>query len=101
MAGIPPNWLGSIIQSQGAQQRAAADKAKQEASQTEGGGNSFSEKLQDVIEASDRDSQVYSDAEGQGSQGRPSETPDESESTPEENEDEQAGTGPSHLDVEA
>jgi hypothetical protein len=54
-----------------------------------------------VIEASDRDSQVYSDAEGQGSQGRPSETPDESESTPEENEDEQAGTGPSHLDVEA
>jgi hypothetical protein len=74
MAGIPPTWLGSIIQTQGAQTHAAERKAKEGAAETERAGPAaFAERLQDVIESSDRDSQVYSDAEGPGSQGRPSE----------------------------
>jgi hypothetical protein len=98
MAGIPPNWLGSIIQTAGAARRNAADKAKEGASQSEDA--NFTERLQDVIESSDRDSQVYSDAEGQGSQGRPSDDAEEPEAKDEdeaqtEDEDEQ-GQG---LDV--
>ena len=99
MAGIPPNWLGSIIQTQGAQQRAAANKAKEGASQSEGTGGEFADRLQDVIESSDRDSQVYSDAEGAGSQGRPFEGAEEEsqQDTPEIDSEPQGGG----LDVEA
>lgn len=68
MSTIPPNWLGSIIQSQGAEKRAAEKQASDSTSQSERSG--FSNRLQDIIESEDRDSQVYSDAEGQGSQGR-------------------------------
>ncbi|MBP7744994.1 MAG: hypothetical protein KA383_02605 [Phycisphaerae bacterium] len=75
MSTIPPNWLGSIIQTQGAQTRAVGDKQSASAAQAERTGDGFAEKLQDVIEETDRDSQVYSDAEGSGSQGRPSDTP--------------------------
>lgn len=80
MSTIPPTWLGSVIQTQGAKARAAGDKQRENVAETErGAAGSFADKLQDVIESSDRDSQVYSDAEGGGSQGRPFEgtVPDE------------------------
>jgi hypothetical protein len=71
MSAIPPAWLGSIIQTQGAQERAAGDKQAESAAESERAGGTFADKLQDVIENTDRDSQVYADAEGTGSQGRP------------------------------
>ena len=67
MTTIPPNWLGSIIQTQGAQERAGQAKSEEEAKGTQRG--EFSERLRDVIENSDRDVEVYSDAEGAGGQG--------------------------------
>jgi len=97
---IPPNWLGSIIQTQGGQARAAGDKQKAEGAQTESTKEStFADKLQNVIDETDRDSQVYSDAEGSGSQGRPSEeAPSEQEPQPDDQErDENAGG----LDLQA
>ena len=100
MSTIPPNWLGSIIQTQGAKARAAADKQKENVAETERGAEgSFADKLQDVIESSDRDSQVYSDAEGAGSQGRPFEgtAPDE-KPTAEDAESDSAAGG---LDLQA
>lgn len=99
MSGIPPNWLGSIIQTQGAQQRSAADKAKERASQAERAGEgSFADSLQDVIEATDRDSQVYADAEGQGHQGRPSDGEEAENAAPPRDEETPLTGG---LDVEA
>lgn len=98
MTTIPPNWLGSIIQSQGAQERAGQAKSAEEAKGTERG--AFSDKLRDVIENTDRDVEVYSDAEGTGSQGSPfSEAEEQVEAgeTPEE-EEEDTGAG---LDLEA
>ena len=97
MTTIPPNWLGSIIQSQGAQERAGQAKSAEEAKGTERG--AFSDKLRDVIENTDRDVEVYSDAEGTGSQGSPSSEAEEQVEeveTPEEQEDPGAG-----LDLEA
>lgn len=99
MAGIPPNWLGSIIQTQGAQQRAAANKAKEGAAQSESAGGEFADRLQDVIESNDRDSQVYSDAEGAGSQGRPFE--ETGEESPQDTPPSDPGTPAGGLDVEA
>ncbi len=97
MSTIPPNWLGSIIQSQGAQERAGQAKSAEEAKGTERG--EFSDKLRDVIENTDRDVEVYSDAEGAGSQGSPfdeSEEKPEEEETNEEEQDDDTG-----LDLEA
>lgn len=75
MSAIPPGWLGSVIQTQGAQARAAGEKqASDDAGAERVGGGSFADKLQDVIDETERDSQVYSDAEGTGSQGRPFES---------------------------
>jgi len=72
LSTIPPNWLSSIVQSQGAQERAAGTRAREDADQTERTSDAaFAERLRNVIENDDRDSSVYSDAEGAGSQGRP------------------------------
>lgn len=100
MTAIPPNWLGSAAQTQGAAQRRATEKAHEGASQVEGGGT-FADRLQDVIEASDRDSQVYSDAEGQGGQGRPDDggPEEEQKKTASASDDEDQPSG--RLDIEA
>lgn len=83
MSTIPPNWLGSIIQTQGSQSKAAVDKQREADAQAERAGTQpFAESLQNVIEESDRDSQVYSDAEGTGSQGRPFEEPPQPDESP-------------------
>lgn len=95
MSSIPPNWLGSIIQSQGAQERAGQAKSADEAKSAERG--AFSEKLQDVIENTDRDGEVYADAEGAGSEGSPFE--EREEEAPPEDELDQESTG--GLDIEA
>jgi len=97
MSAIPPNWLGSIIQSQGAQERASQAKSVEEAKGTERG--AFSEKLQDIIENTDRDVEVYSDAEGTGSEGKPfSETEEEEPEDDDAAETEDAAGG---VDIEA
>jgi hypothetical protein len=97
MSTIPPNWLGSIIQSQGAQERANQAKSVEEAKGTERG--AFSEKLQDIIENTDRDVEVYSDAEGTGSQGSPPSEPEEEEAEQDEATEEEDLAG--GLDIEA
>ncbi len=76
MSAIPPNWLGSIIQTRSAQNNAARAR-HQEASEQARQKEPFQNQLQEVIENTDRDSQVYSDAEGTGSQGRSDEPPTE------------------------
>src|SRR5512142_2321069 len=98
MSTIPPNWLGSIIQTQGAHAREAADKSKEVGAAAERAAASFAERLTNEIEASDRDSQVYSDAEGAGSQGRPFD-PTSEEKAAAEAESEEGGAG--GLDIQA
>jgi len=99
MSGIPPAGLGSIIQTQGAQAQAAERKAREDGAQTERTGPAaFAGQLQDVIEAADRDSQVYADAEGTGSQGRPFEAARAAENPGELPVDEKPSE---HLDIQA
>lgn len=98
MSAIPPNWLGSIIQAHGAQNNAAKARHKETTDQTRRS-EPFQDQLQEVIENADRDSQVYSDAEGSGSQGRSSEEPetDAADESPGESDDERSAG----LDVTA
>jgi hypothetical protein len=98
MSAIPPSSLASIIQSAGAVDRAAGAKRTERATEAERSAN-FSENLLDVIENNDRDSEVYSDGEGAGGQGRPFE--EEGENPPEDqpSADGAAPGGETHLDV--
>lgn len=74
MSAIPPGWLSSIIQTTGAQSRSAEAKSRDDAAQAQRSGEkSFADNLQNIIEESDRDSSVFSDAEGRGGMGRNSE----------------------------
>jgi hypothetical protein len=101
MSTIPPNWLGSIIQTHGAQDRAAEAKNKERAGDAERAGKEgVAERLQDIIENSDRDSEVYADAEGAGSQGRPFSDEEEAEQEQDSAADEDE-EGRGSLDVEA
>ena len=99
MAGIPPSSISSIIQTAGAEARGAAHKARAAGSEAERVRPvGFAERLDDVIKETDRDSQVFSDAEGAGSQGRPFEG--RPEDAPEETTEDVPGSS-GHLDLEA
>ena len=95
--------MGSVLQSHGAQDRAAEAKNKERTADAERAGkNGFSERLQDVIENTDRDTQIYADAEGTGSQGRPfSEEETEEEGEEEQRDSADVDEGLGNLDVEA
>ncbi len=99
MTAIPPNWLSSIAGSSGAQHSAGARKVKEagdEADRNTGG--KFAESLQNVIESSDKDGEVFSDSEGLGSQGRAAAEDTEPEDTPQQDEHESTDSG---LDLQA
>ncbi len=71
MSTIPPNWLSSIVGSQGAQHASGTRRAKETAEQAEpAGAANFADNLHNTIENSDRDGEVHTDSEGLGSQGR-------------------------------
>lgn len=97
MSAIPPNWLGSVIQSGGAQSRASADRAKIDSTQSKTT-EPFQHDLIDAIQNGDSDSRTDSEAAGQGGQGRAwtdgEQPPDQ---MPEKDATEQAGG----LDIEA
>jgi hypothetical protein len=93
---IPPNWLTSITGTQGAQHQSGAHKLKETAEQAKrSGATPFADSLHNVIENEGQDSQVYTDAEGTGSQGRA--YADEAQS--DENTSAEPESG--HVDLEA
>lgn len=100
MSSIPPAGHAGLIQAQGAQRQASDVRAKENSSQAQRSGDTFSDRLKEVIENGDLDSQVYADGEGAGGQGKQHSEeqgqPDETLEAP----DESASDGP-HLDIEA
>ncbi len=95
---VPPNWLGSIIQTHGARARSVQEREQEGAAQSEREADVFAGKLRDAIDNTDRDGQVYADAEGAGSQGRPFEGAAlEQPSVPDDADPDEGG----HLDVQA
>jgi len=66
MSSIPPPGHAGLIQAHGAQRQATEARAKETSSQAQRLGDTFSEKLKEVIENDDLDSQVFADGEGAG-----------------------------------
>jgi len=103
MSAIPPGWLGSVIQGHGAQQRASETRAREtsaEADVARGG----PERATDAIEISDRDSEVYEDAEGQGGSRRQGDAEEDDASSRDDSSgdaDLAAPVGPGAIDLEA
>lgn len=104
MSAIPPPGHASLIQTDGASQRAAQDKEQKDASAAERSSrDAFADKLRVAIENDDDDSSVYADAEGAGSQGRsegePPSAGDEDPQAADDGQDEDDADG--HVDVTA
>jgi len=71
MSAIPPNWMSSVVGGVSAQGRAADAKSRESADQAKAVDNrAFAEKLQNVLDGADTETQVHSDSEGLGGQGR-------------------------------
>jgi len=99
MSTIPPNWMGSVLGAHEAQKQSEQRKTREASDQAERAGTEkFADSLKNVIEESDRDSEVYEDAEGLGSQGRPFSEEPEEEGSHDEGESEDSAGG---LDVQA
>lgn len=85
MSSIPPNLVGPILQTPFVQSQAAAARGVDDAQRAnaERRGNLAAIDADTTIEATDTDMQVFTDAEGSGSQGRafsdqnPEQPPDE------------------------
>lgn len=102
VSAIPPNWLGSVIQGHGAQQRASENRSRETATEADVVRGHASERVSDAIDISDRDSEVYEDAEGQGGpaghgQGRSDEEPAPAAEPP----DADAEETPPKIDIQA
>lgn len=104
MSSIPPTGLSSLIQSHGAERRASEARSRENADEAKAAQRGeFARKLADAIGSEDRDSEVYSDAEGPGGHAR-SRSDAEDGASEEAPADEHASTEPpppGTLDIEA
>jgi hypothetical protein len=99
MSSIPPAGHAGLIQAHGAQRHAGEARAKETSSEAQRLGDTFSEKLKEVIENDDLDSQVYADGEGAGGHARQRADDEPPEDSPEPD-PEPEPDGP-HLDIQA
>lgn len=103
MSTLPPNLVGPILQSNLTQRKAAQiqDSERNQRTNADRRQTKAIDEQDSTVETTDNDTQVHSDAEGSGSQGRPfTETPEPE--TPadefEHNPDDDHGQ---HIDLEA
>ncbi|MFH1745737.1 MAG: hypothetical protein ABIG44_01700 [Planctomycetota bacterium] len=102
MSTIPPNWMSSVLGAHEAQKQSEQKKVRESSDQAERAGTEkFADRLKNIIKETDPDSEVYEDAEGLGSQGRPfSEEEEEEEHLLDDDEDE-ADESAGGLDIQA
>jgi hypothetical protein len=85
MSAVPPNLVGPLLQSHMMQRQASNirdNEESQKATASRQQGTAADEK-DNTVETTDNDTQVHTDAEGTGSQGRTfSESPEQQEETP-------------------
>lgn len=99
MSAIPPNWMASVLGASGAAQQAGVAKNKEAVDRAVvTDRTAFAEKLQNVIDQSDRDGAVYEDSEGLGSQGRAFSEDAGEQEQPDHDQD---ASPPAGLDVQA
>lgn len=103
MSALPPNLVGSILQSNVSQRQVSNIRNREETQRATADRQQTAavDETDSTVETTDDDTQVHADAEGTGSQGRPftqEEEEEKKDNQPEESADGQAGT---HIDLEA
>ena len=104
MSTLPPNLAGSILQSHLAQRQASKVRERDEAQRAtaERKNSSAIDEKDTTVETTDSDTQIHTDAEGTGSQGRAftqGEAPDEEQDR--EPPPPPVGDTGHHIDLEA
>jgi hypothetical protein len=98
MSAIPPNLAGPILQTPLTQRQASATRSGDEAQRaaSERRQTGAITEADSTVETTDNDTQVFTDAEGSGSQGRAFSQPDPKEQPPDE-----ASLDGSQIDLQA
>lgn len=102
MSSVPPNLVGPILQSHLAQRQVASVRDSERASAAVNlrqQAHIIDEKGS-TVETTDNDTQVYADAEGTGSQGRPSSQPENPDQNAEQDQPPEGDQG-RIIDLEA
>ena len=104
MSGVPPNVIGSVLQSHLTMRTVASvrdNEKNQEAAATRRQNRAIDEK-DTTIDTGDENARISPDAQGSGGQGRAFSSPEEEKMVPNAPvEDEQNQDGPQHIDIEA
>jgi len=83
---LPPNLVGPLLQSHLAQQQVSRvrDTERTQESAARRKQSNAIDQQESTVETTDNDTQVYAEAEGTGSQGRPFSTPQEQQPPPQD-----------------
>mgnify|MGYP006908280442 CR=1 FL=1 len=103
MSAVPPNLVGPVLQSHLTQrqvQNVRSSEENQKASAAQRGGMATEEK-DTTVETTDNDTQVYTDSEGTGSQGRAFSEPESQEEEASDKKKPVEGDEGTLIDVEA
>ena len=103
MSSVPPNIVGPILQSNLAQRQVSGVRDNERAQQTNADQKqsaAINEK-DSTVETTDNDTEVYADAEGQGSQGRAFTEPDQDEEEQQPEDDSPDADQGQHIDFQA
>ncbi|HSW46937.1 MAG TPA: hypothetical protein VLM89_15350 [Phycisphaerae bacterium] len=103
MSTLPPNLVGPILQSHLTQRQAAAVRDIERASAAVDlrQQKTIIDEKGSIVETTDNDTQVYSDAEGTGSQGRPFSEQQQEPDQPADQNPPPDGDEGRNLDIEA
>ncbi len=102
MSSLPPNLAGSILQGHLTQRQvsAAQNREKNQRANADRQQTAAIDEQDSTVETTDEDTQVHTDAEGGGSQGRSFTEPQE-EADQAENQNPPDGDSGHHIDLEA
>lgn len=97
---IPPIPVASAAQISAAERRAAQGRATEQGAAEAAARSPFADRLRDVIENTQHDSEVFADGGGLGSQGRDPSAGGERDAGAAEAEDQSPSPGSSTIDLE-
>ncbi len=103
MSSVPPNLVGPILQSGLVQRQVSKVRDNERAAQVNAdrSQNLAIDEKDTTVETTDNDTQVHTDAEGGGSQGRAFTEPEENEEQGALDEERPDGDHGRHIDLEA
>ena len=103
MSSVPPDLVGPVLQSNLAQRQVSAvrDRERVQQANAQRQQSAAIDEKGTTVETTDNDTQVHTDSEGQGSQGRAFSSPQETEETQPVDTASADGDEGRHIDLQA